>query len=55
MESQNKSGQANATDDDDARVAAVLCGIDDLLEQVAQLRAMRLHQLAAARSARPVP
>ena len=55
MESQNQSGKANATDDSAARAAAVLCGIDYLLEQVAQLRAIRLHQLAAARSARLVP
>ena len=36
-----------------ARLAEIHRGIDDLLEQVAQLRAIRLHQLAAARSGRP--
>jgi hypothetical protein len=35
-----------------ARLADVRHGIDDLLEQVAELRAVRLRQLADARSSR---
>ena len=38
-----------------ARVAAVRIGIDVLLDQVAELRVIRLRQLAAARSGRPGP
>lgn len=33
-----------------ARIAAVRGGIDELLERVAELRAIRLRQLAAVRS-----
>jgi hypothetical protein len=51
MDSQTQ--RQDATRETAARLADVRHGIDDLLEQVAELRAMRLRQLADARSNRP--